>query len=368
MLKEQHSHKYKGKKRVTSTPTCSMDGADDPTYIPTTKIEFSMDHMPFRSTRAKKKTRQPRRGPKTQDRTKKPELVDLTTEYVGHGEFATPPSQRDMECNVDDDRCYNIFPLGCSGGKKQMPDVMLVKLDRIPKGIDLAFSPTKEMRLFGIDLVAATYVFSNDLPPRKAAFTLVPKEKLIDDVLDVVVTMLSHTSPSYLWFLPITIMGTLATIKEKHMPSKVNKVHRIYVPMWTIEHWYLMIIDNVRRKLMYLDLLVHPEETENRQMAMTKVALYLESITLGQAWLSSNDGVRPRFSTYDIEDANVLQQTWGSIDCRVWVSQWMIRGALWKYYDVWTVNVVTRIWLTIDLVLKEHNGNEKALVAKAMSH
>ncbi|KAL4329763.1 hypothetical protein AHAS_Ahas13G0332600 [Arachis hypogaea] len=48
--------------------------------------------------------------------------------------------------------------------------------------------------------------------------------------------------------------GTLATIKAKHMPSK---------------------------------------------------ALYLESITLGQAWLSSNDGVRPRFSTYDIEDADV---------------------------------------------------------------
>ncbi|KAL4300692.1 hypothetical protein AHAS_Ahas17G0226300 [Arachis hypogaea] len=319
-------------------------------------------------------------------------LVDLTTDSVGHDEFATPHGRRDTECNVDDDGCYNRFPLGCSRGNKQMPEVMPVKLHRISKQMDLAFSPTKEMRLSGINLVAATYVFSNDLPPseilvdvgpfhidRKAAFTLVPKEKLVDDVLDVVVTMLSHTSPSYLWFLPTTIMqaalemrslstGTLATIKAKHMPSKVDEVHRIYVPMWTVGHWYLMIIDNVRRKLIYLDSLVNPEETEDRQTAMTKVALYLESITLGQAWLSSNDGVRPRFSTYDIEDADVPQQDRGSMDCGVWVSQWMIRGALWKDYDVRTVNVATRMRLAIDLVLKEHNENAKALVAKAMSH
>ncbi|QHO57310.1 uncharacterized protein DS421_3g81190 [Arachis hypogaea] len=78
-LKEQHSDKYKSKKRVTPTPTCSMDGKNDPTYIPLMKTEFSMDHMPFRSTRAKKKTR-----------TKKPELVDLTRDSVGHDEFATP--------------------------------------------------------------------------------------------------------------------------------------------------------------------------------------------------------------------------------------------------------------------------------------
>ncbi|QHO07056.1 uncharacterized protein DS421_14g460260 [Arachis hypogaea] len=70
-LKEQHLDIYKGKKHVIATPICSMDGADDPTYIPPTKTEFSMDHMPFRSTKAKKNIKQLRRGPKTQDRTKK---------------------------------------------------------------------------------------------------------------------------------------------------------------------------------------------------------------------------------------------------------------------------------------------------------
>ncbi|QHO57311.1 Ulp1 protease family, carboxy-terminal domain protein [Arachis hypogaea] len=253
-----------------------------------------------------------------------------------------------------------------------MPEVMPVKLDRIPKVANgPSILPTKEMQLSGIDLVAATYVFSNNLPPskilidvgpfhidRKATFTLVPKEKLVDDVFDVVIKILYHTSPSYLWFLPITIMvlflchtfcssqqaalemrslsmGTLATIKENHMPSKVDEVHRIYVPMWTAGHWYLMIIDNVRHKLIYLDSL----------------ALYFESITLDQAWLSSNDGVSPRFSTYDIEDADIPQQARGSMDCGVWI-----------------VNVATWMRLAIDLVLKEHNENAKALVAKAMSH
>ncbi|XLR66652.1 hypothetical protein S83_017324, partial [Arachis hypogaea] len=54
-LKEHHSDKCKAKKRVTATSTCSMDGACNPTYMPPPKTEISMDHMPFKSTKAKKR-------------------------------------------------------------------------------------------------------------------------------------------------------------------------------------------------------------------------------------------------------------------------------------------------------------------------
>ncbi|XP_072072835.1 uncharacterized protein [Arachis hypogaea] len=66
-------------------------------------------------------------------RTKNPELVDLTTDSVGHDEFVTPYGRRDTKCKLDDDKCYNRFPLRYSGGKKQILEVMLVKLDRILK-------------------------------------------------------------------------------------------------------------------------------------------------------------------------------------------------------------------------------------------
>ncbi|RYR08588.1 hypothetical protein Ahy_B05g076337 [Arachis hypogaea] len=59
--------------------------------------------------------------------------VDLTTDSVGHDEFVTPYGRRDTKCKLDDDKCYNRFPLRYSGGKKQILEVMLVKLDRILK-------------------------------------------------------------------------------------------------------------------------------------------------------------------------------------------------------------------------------------------
>ncbi|XLR23762.1 hypothetical protein S83_051662, partial [Arachis hypogaea] len=72
------------------------------------------------STKAKKKSNQR-------------DKVDLTTDSVGHDEFVTPYGRRDTKCKLDDDKCYNRFPLRYSGGKKQILEVMLVKLDRILK-------------------------------------------------------------------------------------------------------------------------------------------------------------------------------------------------------------------------------------------
>ncbi|XLR30776.1 hypothetical protein S83_058676 [Arachis hypogaea] len=101
--------------------------------------------------------------------------------------------------------------------------------------------------------------------------------------------------------------GIATSLRNNYMRCKVDRVTRIHQPMWCDDgHWYLMIIDVPRMKLIYLDSLRDPSQAEARKIAMTRVALYLEGLTLEQSWLSGNCSVRPRFSTFDFEDPELL--------------------------------------------------------------
>nr|XP_025694894.1 uncharacterized protein LOC112796581 isoform X3 [Arachis hypogaea] len=204
--------------------------------------------------------------------------------------------------------------------------------NKIPKTFKLAFLPTRSMDLAGVELTVAAYIFSKDLPnseilayvehciaDRTALLTLAPNERVMDDVITVVATMLSKTSNSYQWFMPTMIMqdalqGThlthanLDAVICNHMRCKVNKVTEIFQPMWTDGYWYLMVVDVRRKKLIYYDSLKCTRETEHRKFAMTQVALHLESLTVGTNWLSSCTAERPRFSSYEYEEPVVLQQ------------------------------------------------------------
>ncbi|QHO35421.1 uncharacterized protein [Arachis hypogaea] len=97
-------------------------------------------------------------------------------------------------------------------------------------------------------------------------------------------------------------------------------------------------------------------------------ALHLESLTVGSNWLSSSTAGRPRFSSYEYEQPVVPQQHRRSMDCGVWVLQWMIRGALWAIHSVTAVNDQTRMRIAIDLVLRSHNPIAIDVVEKAMSY
>ncbi|QHO39573.1 Ulp1 protease family, carboxy-terminal domain protein [Arachis hypogaea] len=281
-----------------------------------------------------------------------PEVVDLTADTDGD-----PPAFH-VEANVKRARdgltgrhmCNDQLP--GAHDVVNLGSLLSLKVERIPQNMDLVFHPMDAMNLSGLELAVATYIFSGDLPQseilidvgdclcsRGALLTLVPRCEVVDDVLNVVVRMLTTPSEKQHWYLPTSIMqaaidgqslttGNMTSLRNKYMRSKVDRVTRIYQPMWCDRHWYLMIIDVPRKKLIYLDSLRDPHQADARKTWMMRVALYLEGLTLGKSWLSGEGALRPRFSAFDFEEPDVPQQEGNSMDCGIWVAQWMIREHL----------------------------------------
>ncbi|QHN92313.1 Ulp1 protease family, carboxy-terminal domain protein [Arachis hypogaea] len=414
----------------------------DPTYAPTMDANFIMDHMPFRSKRSKRASRN-RRSARTKTQPNIPHnLVDLTVERRAQARRPRPPcSKSPRRSNCLQNHYNNLAPVG-SNGIVDESALLCIKTEKIPKAFNLAFVPTRSMDLAGVELPVATYIFSKDLPKseiladvghcvadRTALLTLGPNERVMDDVITIVATMLSKTSSQHQWFMPTMIMGPISlghqqdalqgtrmtqanmdAVVSKHMRCKVDKVTEIFQPMWTDGHWYLMVVDVRRQRLIYFDSFKCPTETESRKLAMTQVkctladfintmasggatitgspwfdpcrntrndyftsagcvywALHLESLTIGPKWLSKTTAERPRFSSFPFEEPVVPQQHHLSMDCGVWVLQWMIRGALWAIHSVTAVNSQTRMRIAVDLVLRSHNAKAIDVVEKAMT-
>ncbi|KAL4393539.1 hypothetical protein AHAS_Ahas02G0062100 [Arachis hypogaea] len=235
------------------------------------------------------------------------------------------------------------------------------------------------------------------LASRGALMTLAPKQEVVDDVLNAMVRMLTNASQRSCWFLPTTIMqaalggrsltsANMTSIRNSYMRSKVDHTTRVYQPMWCDQYWYLMIIDVPRMKLENRNAsggktrhCSHFHKADWQNGKLTSLALYLESLTLGKSWLSGPDAMRPRFSTFEFEEQDVPQQQGDSMDCGVWVAQWMIREHLWQDYGVQItmviseilfqhVNNATRMRLAVDLVTKSYNELAEDAVAKAFRH
>ncbi|MED6138294.1 hypothetical protein PIB30_072968 [Stylosanthes scabra] len=318
--------------------------------------------------------------------------VDLTDEL--HSMCEPPGRSRDSLTRTPPDglRHYNhLAPVGDRGLVREL-ELVRMRTWTIPLTVQLEFTPSRDLDLQGVQLVVVTYIFSNDLSKReaiidtgdttvnrKSLFLLVPKAEVEDDVLNAVVTMLSNESPSYNWFIPTIIMqaviegrqlsgGALARIAEVHMRCPVDQVFRVFVPMWCPGHWYLMILDIHKTRLIYCDSNIIDSEVVERRVSMERVALFLESMTLGQTWLSSMNAKRPAFSTFKFHVEQVPQQKRGSIDCGIWVAEWMIREKMWADHRVEGVGEDNRMKLAIDLVLRSHNKLAREVVLRAFSH
>ncbi|MED6181784.1 hypothetical protein PIB30_022538 [Stylosanthes scabra] len=134
--------------------------------------------------------------------------------------------------------------------------------------------------------------------------------------------------------------GNVAALKRIHMRSKVDKAAWIYVPMFSLGHWYLMLVDVKHLKLIYLDSYRISNDLENKKLNMIDVqALYLESLTLGQSWLSRPLAERPKFSRFEFE---------------------------FEFPTV--VALEGRMKLATDLVLRNHNPLSRDVVLKAIRH
>ncbi|MED6143904.1 hypothetical protein PIB30_010261 [Stylosanthes scabra] len=87
--------------------------------------------------------------------------------------------------------------------------------------------------------------------------------------------------------------ASLESINAYYMRTKVDEVRRIYQPMLSSGHWYLMIIDIPRTAMICLDSCISSSNIDKRKEEMEKVALELEGMTLARKWLSGPTAVRP---------------------------------------------------------------------------
>ncbi|MED6184530.1 hypothetical protein PIB30_048240 [Stylosanthes scabra] len=194
------------------------------------------------------------------------------------------------------------------------------------------FKPSREIDIAGAEMAVATYIFSKDLldsqilidsglcrGDRGTLRTLEPRTEIVDDVINLLVSMLKKTAPPCKWYMPMTIMQAViegrrlsspivARIARDYMPSKVDEVRWIYQPMWCLGHWFLMIIDVPRKRLIHLDSLHNRDMEPKRREAMEKVAPELEMMTVGDGWLKNPAVRRPRFSTFEFDVPTVPQQ------------------------------------------------------------
>ncbi|XLU49385.1 hypothetical protein S245_044199, partial [Arachis hypogaea] len=86
----------------------------------------------------------------------------------------------------------------------------------------------------------------------------------------------------------------------------------IYVPMHRDNHWYLMVIDLVNCKLLYLDSAKHSDHRESRVSQMKFVAFFVENMLEDKRFWRKEDHYKPHPSTFDIAEPPVGQQAYQS--------------------------------------------------------
>ncbi|XLS78414.1 hypothetical protein HN51_062639, partial [Arachis hypogaea] len=198
-------------------------------------------------------------------------------------------------------------------------------LQYIMQCFSVAFLATRNSRFREADLALASYIFYFNYDPkeelvsndhcsgiREALMTLKPRHSIVDDVLILVVSMLTHNDDGHKWFLPTTFA--------------------IYVPIHVNFHWFLMVVNISDQQIVYLDSKKSKIQKKSRMTAVNK-ASFLENI-LGDGTYKLSVGISPTISTYKLVDPEVTQQEDGSNDCGIYVAQWMILSNLWGSYDV----------------------------------
>ncbi|QHN92085.1 Ulp1 protease family, carboxy-terminal domain protein [Arachis hypogaea] len=220
-----------------------------------------------------------------------------------------------------------------------------IRSEETPKCLDLSFWPPAGMKFVSHELAIAAYIFANGLQPseilvenehctgnREALWTLRPGEEVVDDVINLVVAMVSsNKAEKQRWWLPTTFA--------------------IYVPFHMRRHWYLMIVDMWDEKLIYLDSLKSTVERQARIDQMMEVARLLELLLT---------------DTSSYECKTTVSKSISNNDCGVWVAEWMIQYDLWASYDLQVINEHTRMTIAVDLVMGEHNPISEEVQQKAV--
>ncbi|QHN95554.1 Ulp1 protease family, carboxy-terminal domain protein [Arachis hypogaea] len=242
----------------------------------------------------------------------------------------------------------------------------------MPRCLNLSFRPPEGMHFVGKELAVAAYIFSPDLDKREvlvhddnsrgdrdALLTLRPGQMIVDDVINLACTMLTHENRKESWFLPTTFsqvalspvnhnIDTFEFIRNRFM-GYADGLWMIYVPMHRDNHWFVMVVDLVNCNLLYLDSTKDGDRRDARVSQMKFVAFFLENMLEDKRFWKNEEHFKPHPSTFDVTEPPIGQQAEGSNDCG-------------------DVNDHTRMRLALDLVMGPYNPIAHDVGRRAVRH
>ncbi|QHN92440.1 uncharacterized protein DS421_17g583770 [Arachis hypogaea] len=166
-----------------------------------------------------------------------PEVVDLTSEKVCDSPSRRNPPKEGSGCMRRPTRVQTNYYPAENDDVLDVCQQTAMKVNHIPRTMNLAFQPQHDMNLSPVELAVAAYVFRRDLPPsellvdvgdgianRAALMTLVPRAEVVDDVGEV--SLLELYQQAALKGRTLT-SGIATSLRNNYMRCKVDRVTRV---------------------------------------------------------------------------------------------------------------------------------------------
>ncbi|MED6184360.1 hypothetical protein PIB30_046700 [Stylosanthes scabra] len=232
------------------------------------------------------------------------------------------------------------------------------------------------MGFFGMELDVSSYIFGRHLPAeeiicpldglfnanREALQTLCPNGWVSEDVLTLVAAMAKSQNEGDMplrWWLPplfskIALNPTshdprwLESIKLKFM-GKADHLVKICIPMHLRNHWYLMVLDMTNDEMVYFDSNKDPLEMKDHLDQMN-YAYFVQKMLADPGMYKTWVGFSPKCSDYHpAKPKTGMIAGFGLHNgcCNLY----FLLTTSWR----WAINDMTRMRLTVDLVLGRHN-------------
>ncbi|XP_045833783.1 uncharacterized protein LOC123924850 isoform X2 [Trifolium pratense] len=326
---------------------------------------------------------------------------DNEPKFDGNLRTFFPPSYKNQASSPA--LVVNSTPTGCYIIPQKNIGISSTNVERqIPDWLSLLFKPIKAMNLNVEQSAVASYIFGDTTNTnfnkeevlvvtdirfcqgtRKLFECLKPQKFVGEDIIDLAVSMFTYAEkkdifPKF-WFLPTTFSQyvqdwntTTKVMIKKYQAmfmGKVDKISKIFIPIHDPDsmHWFLLVIDLVKKELIYLDSL--PSKSAHvrrmRMRCIKKLALYMEDLLLDPSFYTKGTTPNPIVSEFSLVIPKDLgQQANNSNDCAIWVITWMEKMKA----DVYKIDVDdgTRLRVALNLTMNSYNKLNDEILARSM--
>ncbi|KAL4307245.1 hypothetical protein AHAS_Ahas16G0259000 [Arachis hypogaea] len=101
---------------------------------------------------------------------------------------------------------------------------------------------------------------------------------------------------------------------------------------------------------------------------MEYVAFFLLRLLKDRKFYRKKESKCLERSEFEVREPMTSQQRPKSLDCEVWVTQWMHMSELWTSYDLEIVNDTHRMQLAVDLVMSRANPIRSKICQRAVEY